>query len=64
MGERIGAVVVAEPNFDADTARTWFVERGVAKFKAPERVLVVDALPLLATGKPDRNAARALLAPG
>jgi cyclohexanecarboxylate-CoA ligase len=64
MGERIGAVVVAEPNFDADTARAWFVERGVARFKAPERVLVVDVLPLLATGKPDRNAARALLAPG
>ena len=36
--------------------REWFAERGVAKYKTPERVLVVSALPLLATGKPDRVA--------
>ena len=33
--------------------------QGVARFKTPERVVVVDALPLLPTGKPDRAALRA-----
>jgi len=33
---------------------------GLASFKRPRRVAVVDAIPLTATGKPDRDAARAL----
>ena len=33
-------------------------ERGVARFKTPERVVALDALPLLAAGKPDRAALR------
>jgi cyclohexanecarboxylate-CoA ligase len=55
MGERVHAFVVAPAGFDLDQCRAWFAERGVAKFKTPERVTVVDAIPLLPTGKPDRS---------
>jgi cyclohexanecarboxylate-CoA ligase len=61
MGERVAAFVVAPPEFDVETVRAWFAERGVARFKTPERVVVVDALPTLPTGKPDRDALRARL---
>jgi non-ribosomal peptide synthetase component E (peptide arylation enzyme) len=61
MGERVAAFVVAAPTFDVETARTWFSSRGVARFKTPERVIVVDALPSLPSGKPDRDALRARL---
>jgi cyclohexanecarboxylate-CoA ligase len=64
MGERIAAFVVTDGVFDVDTARAWFTARGVARFKTPERVVVVASLPLLATGKPDREALRASLTPG
>jgi acyl-CoA synthetase (AMP-forming)/AMP-acid ligase II len=63
MGERVVAFVEGAPDFDLETCRAWFAERGVARFKIPERVVVVDALPLLPTGKPDRSALRARLAP-
>jgi cyclohexanecarboxylate-CoA ligase len=58
MGERVCAYVVAEPTFDLEVCRAWFVERGVARFKTPERVVVLDEFPLLAAGKPDRAALR------
>jgi cyclohexanecarboxylate-CoA ligase len=61
MGERVAAFVVGTPAFDVDAARAWFTERGIARFKTPERVVVVDALPTLPTGKPDREALRARL---
>jgi non-ribosomal peptide synthetase component E (peptide arylation enzyme) len=60
MGERVCAFVVADAPFDVESCRAWFAERGVARFKTPERVVAVDAIPLLATGKPDRQALRAL----
>ena len=63
MGERVVAFVEGAPGFDLDACRAWFAERGVARFKIPERVVVVDALPLLPTGKPDRAALRARVAP-
>jgi cyclohexanecarboxylate-CoA ligase len=61
MGERVAAFVVGAPSFDVDAARAWFETRGVARFKTPERVIVVDALPTLPTGKPDRDALRSRL---
>jgi cyclohexanecarboxylate-CoA ligase len=64
MGERVAVVVVTDSTFDLEAARAWFAERGVAKFKTPERVLVVAELPLLATGKPDRVALRRAVVPG
>lgn len=64
VGERVCAFVVAPPGvrFGLDEARAWFGERGVTRFKWPERVEVLDELPLLATGKPDRARLRALAA--
>jgi cyclohexanecarboxylate-CoA ligase len=61
MGERVAVFVVGASTFDLDAARAWFAERGVARFKTPERVVVVDELPTLPTGKPDRDALRAQL---
>jgi cyclohexanecarboxylate-CoA ligase len=54
MGERVAAFVVATAPFDLTECRSWFEQRGVAKFKTPERVEQLDALPLLGSGKPDR----------
>jgi cyclohexanecarboxylate-CoA ligase len=64
MGERVAAFVVAAPSFDLDACRTWFEVRGAAKFKTPERVIVVEALPVLPSGKPDRARLREQLLPG
>ena len=61
LGERVCVVVTTSGPFDLETCRAWFAERGVARFKTPERVEVVEAFPLLASGKPDRNALRAAL---
>lgn len=63
LGERLAAVVVADDGFDLDACRQWFEARGVARFKTPERVVVVDAMPTLAAGKPDRAALRSLVTP-
>ncbi len=64
MGERVAAFVEADATFDIDAARAWFAARGVARFKTPERVVVLDRLPLLPTGKPDRAALRRAVVPG
>ena len=64
MGERVAAFVEADAAFDVDAARAWFAARGVARFKTPERVIVLDRLPLLPTGKPDRAALRRAVVPG
>jgi cyclohexanecarboxylate-CoA ligase len=63
MGERVAAFVVATPSFDLDACRAWFERRGAARFKTPERVIVVDALPVLPSGKPDRARLREQLLP-
>jgi cyclohexanecarboxylate-CoA ligase len=54
LGERVCAFVVASQPFDVDACRRWFEERGVARFKTPERVVQLEELPVLAAGKPDR----------
>jgi cyclohexanecarboxylate-CoA ligase len=65
MGERVVAFVQARASFDLEACRAWFAGQGVARFKTPERVVVLEQLPLLATGKPDRAALRArLVTPG
>jgi len=60
LGERVVAFVQLAPGaaFDVEACRAWFAQRGMARFKCPERVVVVDELPLLAAGKPDRAALR------
>jgi cyclohexanecarboxylate-CoA ligase len=61
MGERVCAFVVLTTAvaLDLDATRAWFATEGVTRFKTPEQVVVIDAFPLLATGKPDRGALRA-----
>ena len=54
LGERVAAFVVAPEGFDLDACRDWFAQRGVARFMAPERIQVVQELPVLASGKVDR----------
>jgi cyclohexanecarboxylate-CoA ligase len=63
LGERVAAFVVLAPGtaFGLDACREWFAAQGVARFKTPEHVVVVDEFPTLAAGKPDRAALRALL---
>ena len=56
MGERVAAFVVASAPFDLDACRNWFIERGVARFKTPERVIQLEAMPTMTAGKPDRTA--------
>ncbi|MEZ5166502.1 MAG: AMP-binding protein [Acidimicrobiales bacterium] len=61
LGERVAAFVVAPEGFDVDECRRWFTERGAARYITPERIVVVEELPLLASGKVDRQALAALL---
>jgi cyclohexanecarboxylate-CoA ligase len=61
LGERLAAIVVADGAFDLVACQAWFAELGVARFKTPERVLQIDAIPTLAAGKPDRAALSRLL---
>jgi len=60
LGERTAAVVVpvpgATPNLEDLTA--WCDTRGLARYKWPERLEVVEALPVLPSGKADRAALR------
>jgi cyclohexanecarboxylate-CoA ligase len=64
LGERVCAFVVGAPTFDLEACRQWFAQAGVARFKTPERVVLVDELPVLGPGKPDRAALRARAAAG
>jgi cyclohexanecarboxylate-CoA ligase len=58
MGERVAAYVESVAPFTLEDCRRWFEQRGVARYKTPEKVERVDALPLLGSGKADRAALR------
>jgi cyclohexanecarboxylate-CoA ligase len=64
LGERVCAFVVASGDFDLATCQQWFEARGVTRFKWPERIVSVDAMPLLGAGKIDRAALQRLAAAG
>jgi acyl-CoA synthetase (AMP-forming)/AMP-acid ligase II len=54
LGEKVCCYVVAAPDHDAPTVddiREFLLEQGMPIQKTPERVVVVDALPMTATGK-------------
>jgi acyl-CoA synthetase (AMP-forming)/AMP-acid ligase II len=54
LGERVCCFVVAATGHDAPTVddmREFLLERGIPIQKTPERVVVVDVLPMTATGK-------------
>lgn len=59
MGEKVCAFVVADEGFDLEQCRRWFESAGVSKFKTPERIVRVESLPLLGSGKADRAALKA-----
>jgi acyl-CoA synthetase (AMP-forming)/AMP-acid ligase II len=62
VGERVAAFVEATAPFDLAVCRAWFSARGVTRFKTPEMVVQLDAIPVLAAGKPDRSMLRAMAA--
>jgi len=62
VGERVAAFVEATTPFDVAACRAWFSARGVTRFKTPEMVIQLDALPVLAAGKPDRSTMRTMAA--
>jgi cyclohexanecarboxylate-CoA ligase len=62
VGERVAAFGETSAPFDLAACRAWFTERQVTRFKTPEFVVTVDALPVLAAGKPDRAALKAMAA--
>lgn len=62
-GERVAAFVVSSEPFDRPRCVAWFAEHGVAKYKVPDRILMLDEIPVLSSyQKPDVNALRALIA--
>ena len=63
LGEQVVAFVLLTPDasFDLDECRRWFEAQGVARFKTPERIVVVDEVPVMAAGKPDRDSLRRML---
>lgn len=64
LGERSAAFVVAgeEPRPSLDDLREYLEGEGLARYKWPELLLLVDAIPTGSTGKVDRTALRARLA--
>ena len=61
LGERVAAFVVAPEGFDPALCRAWFAQRGAARYITPERIEVVEELPVLASGKVDRMKLQARL---
>jgi 2,3-dihydroxybenzoate-AMP ligase len=64
LGERVCVFVVARPGTTVtlDEVRAGMDAVGVAAFKLPERLVLVDELPLTKVGKIDKKALRAALA--
>lgn len=64
LGERACAYVVPRQGADLtlEALATFLRERGLATFKLPERLEVVDSLPMTASGKVRRSALRELIA--
>ena len=56
MGERVAAFVESAAPFDLEECRRWFASRGIAKFKTPEKLMRLERLPQLGSGKADRSA--------
>jgi acyl-CoA synthetase (AMP-forming)/AMP-acid ligase II len=61
-GERVVAFVVSDTELTRSECVHWFAQLGVAKYKVPDRIHRVSAIPLLpGYQKPDTTALRALL---
>jgi acyl-CoA synthetase (AMP-forming)/AMP-acid ligase II len=60
-GERVGLVIVAEPDappVTVDGLRAFFVDRGVASMKAPDFIATIEELPRNASGKVKKHVLR------
>jgi acyl-CoA synthetase (AMP-forming)/AMP-acid ligase II len=58
LGERVCACVVAQPGTESiklEQINTYLLEKGLAKFKLPEKMLLMDALPRNPLGKVQRH---------
>lgn len=58
LGERVGAAVELEAGVDSitvDEVQAFFEDRGIAVFRRPERLKVVESLPETKVGKIDRG---------
>jgi cyclohexanecarboxylate-CoA ligase len=61
LGEKVCCYVVAKDGHEpptVETLRTYLIDRGVAIQKTPERVIVVEELPMTATGKIQKHVLR------
>ncbi len=61
LGERVAAFVVADGSFDLDECRRWFSESGAARFMTPERLIPINDMPTMPSGKPDKTELARLL---
>jgi cyclohexanecarboxylate-CoA ligase len=59
LGEQVAAAVVGD--LSLDDCRRWFDQNGAARYKTPEVVVSVDALPVSGTGKVDREQVKRLV---
>ncbi|MFF0227189.1 (2,3-dihydroxybenzoyl)adenylate synthase [Streptomyces sp. NPDC004629] len=67
FGEIVCLYVVARaggPDLDLDGVRRFLQDRGLARYKLPERLEIVDELPYLGIGKVDKKTLRAAAAQG
>jgi O-succinylbenzoic acid--CoA ligase len=61
-GQAVAAAIVPREGFDADAVEAWLRQR-LAGYKVPRRWVVVDALPVTASGKVQRHLVREMMAP-
>ncbi len=60
LGERACAcLVLRSPGLNLEEIKAHLLARGIAKFKLPERLEILDTMPLTNVGKIDKNALRA-----
>lgn len=60
LGERIGVALLTDRDVAVDELAAACAASGLPRFAAPEQVVLVDEIPTLAAGKPDRVALTAL----
>ena len=62
LGEKSCAFIVGSRQFRAVEIRRYLRELGIADFKLPDRIEIVENLPLTAVGKVDKKRLRQLIA--
>lgn len=62
LGEKTVAAIVAAPKIGRDVILKEFINRGVARYKVPDQVVLVSEIPLVNIGKADKKKLRELVA--